>query len=458
MIMSVITRNLTLKCSLRDSGYAKEIDVLEGLYHIGIGEKDIDAIQINRREIHVTFKNREAKTVATAMDIKVNGHSVKMCDVENNTTNVTLKDIPIQVSDQVVNAYLTGYATVLNEISHGYVRMPDGTKTNIRNGIRYISVVDIKEPIPSAPIIAGFHGRLSYQGQPCNICKLTDHPWWRCPLKGVRKCYTCGSTDHIVSQCTGRDNKNEKEKVIEKDEDEHIEKDEQKSATTEEDTKKPDTILTGGSIAKGISTIMKTAVPACQSGAKIEHVPGLLQKTGDNEEIKYVVMQVGANNIVYSNEAPDVCLDKYDRMVDEVHKKYPSSIIVASSVTPVHPSTGKNSKMQSKITKTNKLINMMCKSKDFTTFVDNDKVLLCSDGKTSPKDYSSNDTKGVHLSLHGSAKVARNIMDTLKGIEMDDATFQTPPTNKRKERGSSSTPTSAEKQPETKSKKLGSYS
>ncbi|CAH1794888.1 unnamed protein product [Owenia fusiformis] len=432
---SKIDRTLTLKTNHRATGWAKEETLLQGILNT-VDESDVIAIQITKRDVYFTFRDRHGKDNAKRMGFMLNdGLTVELEEVEDDTIYVTLRDIPIEVSDKQIVDYISQFATVNGGVTHGYIKRLGGEKTNIRNGMRFISVKDIKRPIPNNPTIAGFLGRLSYRGQPCSVCGGLGHPWYRCEQREKPKCFKCNQFNHFAKDCTAE------KKCFKCFEPGHEAKSCPGNRTvTEEDQKDDeqqrtpvptDTVVIGCSIARGVYTEMKRSgvENRTQGGAQIEDVPALLRKEPlRTDDLKQIIVQVGTKNIVLNKENTEDAIIKYNTVVDSMHSDYPDTQIVVSSIPPVHPY---NKSVQAKINQFNKQLDLMCKNSDFLVFVSNDAMLLSNQRKTSANDFKSDDTKGIHLSPHGYEKVVHNINTAIK---------------KRKSRGSEgSTPSSQEK-------------
>ncbi|CAH1792456.1 unnamed protein product [Owenia fusiformis] len=454
----MISRSLTVWCSHRDTNWAKEDAILDAMQDV-VEEIDIEAIQIANRNVVITLANRPAKIAAITMGLNMNNKFIALRDIEKSTVNITLRDIPIEVPNTAIHAYISGFADNVEDIQHGYITRHDGTKSTIKSGIRYISVSKIVRPIPNNPVIVGFPGRCTYRGQPCSFCESTDHPWYRCserPPKQIRKCFICQSENHISRDCTVTQSER-LERETNKESPDHIRFDEvsiiqennnatenqpTETLTAESDSVQPTMAVVGASLAKAMvfkEKVEKRAV----SGTKIDGVKDILKDdpiTSDN-----IVIQIGTNDIVYSYETPETSVRRYDTLVKDIKDENPNSKIFVCSLPPVHPY--KNDNMNRSISKMNMLLSKMCNQHDDVYYVDHTPVLLCHNGKTTHRDYNSSDPKGVHLSAAGYTKLVKNITSDVKKIN-GELTFKTP-VNKRKERATSSTPSSSEKQPKT---------
>ncbi|CAH1782387.1 unnamed protein product [Owenia fusiformis] len=464
--MSSIKRDLTVKGSHRDADWAREDVILEALTTV-VDEIDIDAIQLAQRNIIITFNNKEAKIAAVTFGLHINNTFVTLSDVESNIVNITLRDIPVEIPNSVISAHLSRYVEHVEDISYGFVKKADGSRSTVKTGVRYITVSGIKLPIPNNPTIGGFPGRLSYRGQPCGHCSGTDHPYYRCPNKENRPgrgCYRCGALTHQVKDCTNAwGNQTEKKstespQTTEKSLLEQIRFDElspmvnrnekqnptaAKDSEIDEHSSTYNTIVLGASLANAMA---KDFIDAgfevrAKSGKRIEEIKDLLKsKPIEKEDIEKVVIQAGANNICYYNDTPEESAQKYDNLVKEIHENLPKAEISVCSLTPIHPC---DNAVNNKIRKMNKLLKCMCeKHSEFTCFIDSTDVLLCNNGKTSESDYTTSDPKGVHLSNKGYRKLSTFIKTKVLKTE------KTP--KKRKDRGSGgNTPSSTEKLPKT---------
>ncbi|CAH1780936.1 unnamed protein product [Owenia fusiformis] len=445
-----IMRDMTLKCSHRDTGWSNETTILNSLLE-NVHEDDLIAIQISRRDVHITFASQTAKSQAKKFGIHINGLYVELLEDENDNMKITLRDIPIQVNDEVINAYIAQFAKVTGNIYHGYVKNTSGERTRIKDGVRFIHVTEIMRPIPNNPTIAGFMGRLSYRGQPCGICNEVGHPDYRCDKRRKPVCFNCQQPGHFAKTCTlepvchkckGQGHRgndcpaplNASKTIMTEDEQKNTKASDKSIKSS--DSPQIDTIITGCSIAKGIYTSMKRegVSEKTKSGAGIEDIDILMKRDKiDNQCLEKIIIQAGTKNLVYDNERVESCLVKYESCVKSLHLRHPQASIVISSITPVHPY---DKKIQGKIDTMNKQLNMMCRREDFLVFVNNDAMLLSNQGKTSKSDFKENDVKGVHLSPHGYNKVANHINSVAT------------PRNKRKTRGSDgSTPGTIENEP-----------
>ncbi|CAH1794298.1 unnamed protein product [Owenia fusiformis] len=473
--MTSIKRSLTVKGNHRETGWAKEDQILESITTV-VEEHDIEAIQLSQRNILITFTNKEAKIAAVTFGLHINKTFVSLTDVERDAINVTLRDIPIEIPNSVIHAHISKYAENVEDVSHGYIRKSDGTISTVKTGVRYITVTGLKTPIPNNPTIAGHTGRLSYRGQPCSTCSSTDHPYYRCPNKEGTGCFRCGSKEHRIKDCMnawGTSSNLPQKSIPPKTQSNvtHIKFDDmttdsQKSASTNEEMKSDqaaindkekenditsedtnyDTIIVGASMVNAMSGELKDAGidVRAKSGKRVEEMKELLYSQPiDREIIKNIGIHAGVNNICYYNDSPEDTAVKYDNLVKDINQDMPNAKIYVCSISPIHPY--KQEGLNSKVRKMNKLLKCMCDRLEYTTFIDTFDLLLCKSGLTAQSDYTMSDPKGIHLSNKGYRKLAYYLRS-----KMETTNITKTPVSKRKDRGSSgNTPNSSEKNPKS---------
>lgn len=126
------------------------------------------------------------------------GAFISLSEATSDTITITLKELPIEVTDQQILAYISKFATVKDGVTHGFIVKINGDKSRVMNGNRYVQVSEIKASIPNNPTIGGFLCRLNYRGQPCSTCNNTvGHAWYKCPQREKPKCFNCKLATHF---------------------------------------------------------------------------------------------------------------------------------------------------------------------------------------------------------------------------------------------------------------------
>jgi hypothetical protein len=133
--------------------------------------------------------------------LNVRNRHVGVFDLDNTITHVTVKDIPVELSDSFIVTHMAKYGDVVqNSIKRG--KIPG---TEIETGTRYLNLTNRKGPIPNLAQFNEYDVRIfaDNNAQECGYCKSTSHTQFRCPEKPkpVRRCYNCSATDHIARDC-----------------------------------------------------------------------------------------------------------------------------------------------------------------------------------------------------------------------------------------------------------------
>ncbi len=461
-------RSLTLKFQTKGLGKLNEGIVLEALQEV-VKAEEITAIQFVGREMQVTFTNRAAKFAVSIQGLNIAGQYVQLYDVCHSVVGVVIKELPPEVPDTLVVAYMGQYADVLGNVEHGYVRRKDGSKTEIKTGTRYVKVANVKTPIPSFPVIDDYKCKLLYDGQPCEHCTMTDHRTDRCPSQWKPRgrhcykcgemghiskdcendyvCYGCGQTGHRKYECPGTDA--EETGIIDRDGEsaeikgDNLQRDFEKKKDVEE-------VILGDSMLHTMKhSESDTRKVYTKSGAKIEDMVEMLDECMDgNSNVNTVLIHCGTNNMVYNKETDTTCATKYEQMLANVTEKYRNVSLILSGVTPVRNDQKKNKMIE----KMNEHLKAISEKLPNVHYMDNHKLFLSQDGNLVVSNFKSNDTQGVHLSGKGEKKMEQNIEAMMRNVRGKNENKNE---KKRKSRGSNGGDTPPEaKKPESKQAKV----
>jgi hypothetical protein len=176
---------------------------------------NIKAIQITERECIISLANEDAKVTIMVGGLRVQNRNVSVTEVNKIITNVTLKDAPYEMSDDLLIQRMNEFGDVVEgSLTRGKIK-----NTNIENGTRYMKILDCAPILPPDIDIGQFKIRLYADNNrtACKICGNTDHPYFKCPNKSsdqrsamyseivknrqTRTCYNCKSTEHTKRDC-----------------------------------------------------------------------------------------------------------------------------------------------------------------------------------------------------------------------------------------------------------------
>ena len=138
-----LDRNLTISFWLRRLPRLTHQDILKGLQKI-VCDKDILAIQMAVDECFITFKSLASKVKVLTQGLEIGETSIRLKDHDKTVTNVTLRDLPVELSDQFVSASLRMYGEVVS----GSMRRGLIQGTQIETGTRYCKLLKVENPIP----------------------------------------------------------------------------------------------------------------------------------------------------------------------------------------------------------------------------------------------------------------------------------------------------------------------
>ena len=149
----------------------------------------------------VTLKSEQAKYKILNSEISLKNRSVNFFEIDKNVTNVTIKDAPCEVSDQLIATHISKYGQVINgSIKRGVIK-----GTNIENGTRYVQILNCAPILPVRTNFGRFEIRLYADNNrtECSYCQQTNHLYYRCPTKptSIKTCYNCNKQGHIAKYC-----------------------------------------------------------------------------------------------------------------------------------------------------------------------------------------------------------------------------------------------------------------
>ena len=155
------------------------------------------AVQFLRAgRVRLTFQDPETCAQVLKVGLDLGDFSVDLFPADDRLRTVHLRDLPVEVEEEVVLSFLAGFGEVLS-VSHCFL----DDYPNVRNGNRVAKVL-LDRDIPQFVEIDGCNCRVCYPRQPpqCSVCREFGHRAPTCPLSG--RCRRCHQPGHISRECT----------------------------------------------------------------------------------------------------------------------------------------------------------------------------------------------------------------------------------------------------------------
>ena len=106
------------------------------------------------------------------------GGTVKVINLSQTTTLVTVKDSPFEMENETIAAALRRYGRVLNIKKHTHIHQQ---AAGIQTGTRTVKM-EVKHKIPASLTVSGYTLAITYSGQ-------------------SRLCFKCGAEEHLTHDC-----------------------------------------------------------------------------------------------------------------------------------------------------------------------------------------------------------------------------------------------------------------
>ena len=198
--MTKLQRPLTLCFQTTRVGRLTEEDTLNELRK-HVRAEDIKCIQLTANEGRITLFDENTKNQLAIKTVNIKGNPVKFQNPDSDITNATIKDAPIELTDDTVIAALSNFGHIVPQsMRRGKIR-----GTNILPGTRYVQINDVVNTIPTEIEVGEFQIRVFCDNgkTECKHCGDTSHPSYRCPLRPgqTKRCFRCYSTSHLVDKC-----------------------------------------------------------------------------------------------------------------------------------------------------------------------------------------------------------------------------------------------------------------
>ena len=501
---SEVVRDKALVFNLKGLSRTTHKEILDGL-KVTTAEDSIEAIQLTSEACFLTFTSKEAKQKVLIQGFDLKERRVRPQDIDKTITNVTLKDLPVEIPDQFVSASMAKYGSVINgTITRGYIR-----GTHIQNGNRYFQMLDVKDPIPNLTNFGKYHVRIFCDNQKtqCKYCSLCTHPYYNCPQKPqrIKKCYNCesdqhlirdcplipcnfcGLTGHKISECSAYQSQLDNEKYGEyaaeikegrrflfendntvqymglpKDQStpqtktETVNPSQLPSSKDSKQTKEYTKVIFGASNLCSAAAEDDDTIVIAKSGATaqcIEELFDVFNKTPGcaSENIDIVVMHLGTNDIKKTKlDADKVKLNISDAMT-KIREKFPNLIQVGISAIPPKRAKGPQAdKFNETVSSVNDFSKKFSERNPDVIFISNEHLFRKSKDFSPKVYYNTEDAQGIHLNAKGVEELLKTYRDVLHPPEEFLSILReakaVKESRKRHRSDLSATPNSAEKQ------------
>ena len=160
------------------------------------------------------MNSHEDRVKQISNGIFIRGVSIAVYDVnpftrskDKNLTRVTIKDVPLSVSDKVIHSKIENLKC---QIQGDIYRQKLRVNGQLTNGDRVLYITPPSQPLPRKLSFGNnFMGRVSHPGQSkhssaagpvtCSRCLESEHHVSRC--HNDVKCQLCKNTGHIKNEC-----------------------------------------------------------------------------------------------------------------------------------------------------------------------------------------------------------------------------------------------------------------
>ena len=188
----------SLVVQFQEDGY-KNVGASEILPHLMkcLDADKILAVQFLRAgKVRLTFEDPEVCSAVLRNGLELEGLSVQLMPADDRLRCVYLRDLPVEVDDDVVYSFLSRCGEVLS-VDHCYF----DDFPSLCNGNRLVKIL-LAQDIPSFVRVESCECRVWYPRQPpqCSICPEFGHRAPACPLSGL--CRRCHQPGHVARECT----------------------------------------------------------------------------------------------------------------------------------------------------------------------------------------------------------------------------------------------------------------
>lgn len=428
--MSEVNRDTTVHFFTKRLQGLTNREVLASLEEV-LDRGSIKGIQLTTSECLITLTTNEVKRKVLINGLVLRERQIQLVDVDRSLTTVTIKDAPIELSDQYIATCMEKYGKVVS----GTLKRGTIKGTDIETGTRYIQLIDAILTIPNTTSFGNYTVRLFCDNDrtKCIYCEQSDHPHFRCPTR-VKRCYKCNDTTHLAKDCTGeirvsknrlthsdrstawdanwhtvgkKSNEHSQSKVNIPGDSSVVQRDIPCSDPGTVSKQQVKSLVFGASNCARVKQTDSSIKIISKSGATSEDIHDLIKMAHDegvvDSDVNDVIISLGTNDVTRNRNNPDTVNINLTEAMGKVQDSYPGARVTVSSILPRNI-TGQSG---DQLNRTGKIVNSFmqkfCQRHEFQ-FIDNDTVFL-EKGKPNGKLF---DKDGLHVNTKG----AKTLMDT----------------------------------------------
>ena len=416
--------------------------------------------------VEILCANQRSKVILQEKGLSIQSKRIDLSEPRLGKVKVSVDDAPMDLSNDMIREVLSVYGEVL-DVRNDYLHV-GGNRVPWWNGTRHVDMCNLKSEIP--PTLNVRHGqndikiKLWHLGQThieCRWCKnhiiKENHD---CPRKPQRRCFNCGSTSHIKSECStgkqcfncgesshiARECPNGRWDISDKDHFPHVSRPEKSrespsksEAEQNQDFGPPcsdspqtraidiedsagrqtsiDCLLIGSSNCRNLvipedDDLRIQVTSHITGGLKIKDALSELNSVSNDElsELHTAVLHVGSTDFPVASEKDfETHYMEYVENLTELSTRCPKAEILISSVLPRNESLTTKSNRQIRLF--NDKLKTLAEGEACITFVDNWSYLADGD-QVQSSFYRKNDR--IHLNTSGKARLAEMLLRALR--------------------------------------------
>jgi len=445
-----VPRDKTLRFQTKGLTKISEREILEGLKN-SISEDSIVAIQVTSDTCYLTFDCIEVKRNIQIEGFTVQDRRIKPQDVNKSITNVTLKDLPVEISDQFVTSSMLKYGEVISgSICRGTIK---GTK--VQTGTRYFQMLSVKDPIPNITAMGKHQVRIFCDNQKtqCKYCDSVLHPFYKCTKKPIRikRCFHCSSDKHLIQNCPQFQNNHrggetygkptdhelygdyaaeiEEGRRFQKEDEENVTFHQHSTPVSNSNAVNPSEpencqktyskVIFGASNLCGAESGDAETVVIAKSGACAQSIGELFEifeRTPgcQTNALEIAIMHLGTNDIKKTKMDADQVKLNVSAAVTKIKEHFPNLIQIGISGIP--PKRGKGpqaEKYNETVASVNSFSQKLSVRTSDVNFIANDNLFTKTKSFNPKSNYNLDDVTGIHLNAKGVSELMKNFLDIL---------------------------------------------